>query len=226
MTQTTPTRDEAVPTGWKLVPVEPTDEMVEAGLDYDEKHDQIRLGRPLTVEECQAGQYRAMLASAPAPASGRVDAVALAERLEKTFVWKKNPNPKAQSWGEGDVVNETEVRAVMTEAAAYLRSLSPAATPVSEAEPVAKRWLVEEHLPSGSIRWSCYEHERMAREEAKTFKNPTTVTPLYLAKPAFSPAGGDVVREKLEWIKRTTLEPWTKTSCEEALAAHAGRVGE
>lgn len=53
------------------------------------------------------------------------------------------------------------------------------AEPVREAEPVAKRWLVEEHLPSGSTRWSCYEHERMARDEADALKNPTTVTPLY-----------------------------------------------
>ncbi len=44
-----------------VVPREPTEAMIEAGLDYDEKHDQIRLGRPLTVEECQAGQWRAMV---------------------------------------------------------------------------------------------------------------------------------------------------------------------
>ena len=57
--QTTPTRDEAVPPGWKLVPVEPTEAMMAVGR---------------TCGTNSANTYRAMLASAPAPASG-MDAV-------------------------------------------------------------------------------------------------------------------------------------------------------
>ena len=57
--ETTPTRDEAVPPGWKLVPVEPTEAMMAVGR---------------TCGTNSANTYRAMLASAPAPASG-MDAV-------------------------------------------------------------------------------------------------------------------------------------------------------
>ena len=47
--------------GWAVVPVEPTEAMVEAGMDYDERHLELKLGRPPTVEECQADEYLAMI---------------------------------------------------------------------------------------------------------------------------------------------------------------------
>jgi len=50
----------------RLVPVEPTREMIEAGMDFDERVLTLRLGRPPTVEECQIGEWKAMLAAAPA----------------------------------------------------------------------------------------------------------------------------------------------------------------
>lgn len=31
---------------------------------------------------------------------------------------------------------------------------------VPQAQRHPKRWLLEEHLPGGSIRWHCFEHER------------------------------------------------------------------
>lgn len=49
-------------------------------------------------------------------------------------------------------------------------------------EPVAKRWLVEKHLPSGSISWEAFEHELHARNVAGQYEragSKTTVTPLY-----------------------------------------------
>lgn len=38
--------------------------MVEAGLDYDERELNIKFGRPPTVEECQAGEWKAMCRAA------------------------------------------------------------------------------------------------------------------------------------------------------------------
>lgn len=70
MTDPTPTRDEAVPTGWKLVPVEPTDDMLAAGDDAMVS----TIETDNWLRHCR-NAWEAMLASAPAPASGGVDAV-------------------------------------------------------------------------------------------------------------------------------------------------------
>jgi hypothetical protein len=43
---------------------EPTNLMLEAGMDYDERELNIRLGRAPTVEECQAGEWAAMIDAA------------------------------------------------------------------------------------------------------------------------------------------------------------------
>lgn len=43
---------------------EPTDAMIEAGMDYDERELNASLGRAPTVEECQAGEWRAMIDAA------------------------------------------------------------------------------------------------------------------------------------------------------------------
>lgn len=44
--------------------LEPTEAMIEAGMDYDERELNIRLGRPPTVEECQKGEWQAMIQAA------------------------------------------------------------------------------------------------------------------------------------------------------------------
>lgn len=49
-------------------------------------------------------------------------------------------------------------------------------------EPV--RWLLEERLPGGSIRWTCFEHEHQCRVAGAKSKYDTAVTPLYAAPPA------------------------------------------
>lgn len=67
-------------------------------------------------------------------------------------------------------------------------------TALSAAEPA--RWLVEEHLPSGAIRWQAVEHEHHAREIASK-SSRTTVAPLYRAPPAPS-----VAVKALEWEAR------------------------
>jgi hypothetical protein len=51
--------------GYVIVPVQPTEEMIEAGMDYDERDAIVALGRAPTVEECQAGEYRAMIDARP-----------------------------------------------------------------------------------------------------------------------------------------------------------------
>jgi hypothetical protein len=56
-----------VPTGWKLVPVEPTPEMVRAGLDTDEADKDADEGQLLYWS------YKAMLATAPSPKSEQGD---------------------------------------------------------------------------------------------------------------------------------------------------------
>jgi hypothetical protein len=50
---------ESVPEGWKLVPIEPTDEMVKAGRDVEPLH------------STSADVYRAILASSPSPTEGQ-----------------------------------------------------------------------------------------------------------------------------------------------------------
>lgn len=49
--------------GWKLVPAEPTTEMLEAGCNNMSFHDCVQ---PHSEDECRSG-YRAMLAAAPPP---------------------------------------------------------------------------------------------------------------------------------------------------------------
>lgn len=44
----------------------------------------------------------------------------------------------------------------------------------------AKRWLVEETLPSGVIRWECMEHENQARAWAASATGDCKISPLYL----------------------------------------------
>ena len=70
-------------------------------------------------------------------------------------------------------------------------------------QPVAKRWLVEETLEGGSIKWNCVEHEHHARSMVSPVGNPVTVTPLYTTPPVPpSPAerGREPVAVKqMEW---------------------------
>lgn len=40
---------------------EPNQAMLDAGMDYDERELNIRLGRPPTCDECQAGEWQAMI---------------------------------------------------------------------------------------------------------------------------------------------------------------------
>lgn len=58
---------------------------------------------------------------------------------------------------------------------------------------VPKRWLVEVTLPSGSQRWSCFEHEHQARDDIE-YTGRGTVTPLY---PIPQPAPSGVNAEML-----------------------------
>ncbi|MER9628350.1 hypothetical protein [Mesorhizobium sp. M0296] len=50
---------------------DPTEAMVEAGMDYDERELNIRFGRPPTVEECQIGEWQAMIDKARSEDAGR-----------------------------------------------------------------------------------------------------------------------------------------------------------
>jgi len=122
-----------------------------------------------------------VFASAPAPASGGVHAV---REALLGYVLKPGQYETASVFARGQNRVAVDMLGVLDEA-----SLSPAATPVSEAEPVAWRWrnadgpwhvsLVNPH----EGRYDKLEHR-----------------PLYeaLANPASSPAGGDVVQTLID----------------------------
>lgn len=58
-------------------------------------------------------------------------------------------------------------------------------------EPVVKRWLVEETLQGGSIRWKAYEHEQISRMAAAS--DNKILTPLYAAPhPVINPTHSQV----------------------------------
>ena len=53
------------------------------------------------------------------------------------------------------------------------------ALPLPVQEP--KRWLLEEHLQGGSIRWHTFEHECQCRARGAASEHAFTVSPLYLS---------------------------------------------
>lgn len=85
----------AIPQGWKLVPVEPTPGMSEAGA-YS-TGDNVD-GRPVwkaTIDEQAAHIYRAMLAAAPTPpvAAENTSAGSVAETAEREHIALRLPEP-------------------------------------------------------------------------------------------------------------------------------------
>lgn len=58
-----------VPAGWKLVPIEPTEEMKVAGCDHDDPLGRLVdwQGKDVTTREVVAGVFGAMIAAAPTP---------------------------------------------------------------------------------------------------------------------------------------------------------------
>lgn len=118
MNKTTPTRDEAVPTGWRY--------SINYGPDGEENFANVyaadgqfvgNLRTHHAIAICNAFAVCEKLASAPAPASGRVDAVA---RRAKYLLSRLETD---DGLGIGEI--DTMLR--------MAASLSPAATPVSEA---------------------------------------------------------------------------------------------
>lgn len=55
------------------------------------------------------------------------------------------------------------------------RDLTP--SPADSLEP--KRWLLEEHMPGGSIRWHCFEHEHQCRARGAASGHRITITALF-----------------------------------------------
>lgn len=217
----TPTRDEAVPTGWKLVPIEPTPKMLQdAAFNLS---DEFGADFVKPLGDFARSLWAELLASAPAPASGGVDAVAV-----KALEWSEAGNRhvyKASwytTWCAPSVFGDYVIRyvehcteptrgypvlkpfepyfstdtydkhATLDEAKAAVwqkheqrirSALSPAATPVSEAEPAGitthQVWL-----------------ERVADRALQLGRRPTRAEILMcasdwaaLAKTASSPAG-------------------------------------
>lgn len=201
--QTTPTRDEAVPTGWKLVPIEPTDEMVAAWPRFNKG-----AGHERAI-------YAAMLASAPAPASGGVDVVS-AQTMRDKAEWHVSLGRRRDTVFSSD------------EVLGLIASLSPAATPVSEAEPVA--WM---HPTAG---WFAPSRDTIAMH----CRSDEPPVPVYLAKPASSAAGGvEIDQEALDVARKVYNETlgneWRCGATERVVRTYldalsqstsAGRVGE
>jgi len=63
----------------------------------------------------------------------------------------------------------------------------------------AKRWLVEETLPSGSIRWQAFEYELDANLRAGSSEHPCVVTALYAAPPLPEPVAVAPDLEPVAW---------------------------
>lgn len=58
---------EAVPEGWKLVPVEPTEEMLTAAHEADREYTLRTFGDVMTVQQGPYDHYVAMLRASPSP---------------------------------------------------------------------------------------------------------------------------------------------------------------
>lgn len=190
MTQTTPTRDEAPDVLAKQITAAASD-MCEIARIAGE----WRNGPKQSLTAIR--EIRAVLASAPAPASGGVDAVIdQASRLMGAG-WRGNPN---MSGDDRDFMSpsmrrrhDDKVRQVVE---FVLASLFPAATPVSEAEPVAA--VVAEELAlkivSLSVNWlredgTDREHDDYVRANwTKEIAEAKRLILAALAKPAPSPA--------------------------------------
>lgn len=87
---------------------------------------------------------------------------------------------------------------------------STLATQPAREAPVAKRWLVEQHLPSGTIQWGCYEHEHHARQVSASWSRSvggfgelkSTVTPLYETTP---PDAAATIERLQEQVRNLTV---------------------
>lgn len=110
---------------------------------------------------------------------------------------------------------------------AYLSAIHSQGAAAPSEEP--KRWMIEEHLPSGAIKWSVVEHENHARDYASQRPNPCTGAPLFFASPAVAPVAVSVkgLGEKLDrmlanWEKperKHVMLPGTQMTCDEAAIA-------
>lgn len=196
MTQTTPTRDEAPDVLAKQITAAASD-MCEIARIAGE----WRNGPKQSLTAIR--EIRAVLASAPAPASGGVDAgrVTLFSALEAAYIrgaaWCAEMG-MTHTFAElrkaaYDYADKEEKDVICREVSA---SLSPAATPVSEAEPVAA--VVAEELAlkivSLSVNWlredgTDREHDDYVRANwTKEIAEAKRLILAALAKPAPSPA--------------------------------------
>lgn len=171
MTAPTPTRDEAVLNGIQISG-RTLYKLDERGVNIWSANFQPNSGYSETEADKAAQAVFGALASAPAPAIGGVDAVRDAlEPFAKAIIpdsdticgWRFGTTPKHE-----DFVRAHEVYAV---------SLSPAATPVSEAGGDRFKGLMLGQNPAEV--WRAQAYKLAAELDA-------------LAKPASSPAGGDV----------------------------------
>lgn len=105
-------------------------------------------------------------------------------------------------------LNETSHDEDAAKAAAqadYERRIRSALVDVPAVEPVAKRWLVEETLPSGAIKWEVVEHENHARKIAAMCRN-ATVTPLYTSPPLSREGKDSAEVERLRGLLDVALD--------------------
>lgn len=199
MTDPTPTRDEAVPTGWRYsINYGPDGEQNFANVYAADGQFVGNLRTHHAIAICNAFAVCEKLTSAPAPASGRVDAVAAIAKIIDPECFKLLAEGNNLTTGQA-----ANYRDAYGKAHLILASLSPAATPVSEAEPVAA--VVAEELAlkivSLSVNWlredgTDREHDDYVRANwTKEIAEAKRLILAALAKPA---AGGDVTREALK----------------------------
>ena len=172
--QTTPTRDEAVPTGWRCsINYGPDGEQNFANVYAADGQFVGNLRTHHAIAICNAFAVCEKLATAPAPASGRVDAVALLRDVANTH---------------------TQYCETLHRAADILASLSPAATPVSEAG--GERLLRQMRALAMALHAKHYAEDAPSwqpLEDAEGILSQIDNMTAALAKPTSSPAGGNVV---------------------------------
>lgn len=201
MTSPDPSRERA---GWKLVPVEPTAEMISAAMPAPTEWIGHQDASQETIARWREGHgqaatrhYAAMLAAAPSPA-------ALLSQTSGAWEWRSRLKGGAwDAWEQGRFGQEIPPFADVQE-----RWTGPAALakPASAGGGVREkvRWLVEETLPSGSVCWKCYEHEHQAKTIVEASNGRCTLT--RLSSPAPSPAEAKAMEEALPEAVR---EAWS-----------------
>ena len=108
-------------------------------------------------------------------------------------IWGRSPCEVA--FDEAVRLSKPLVEWALSDAKVCIEAADAARAQGAEVEPY--RWIVEEHLPGGSVRWQCVEHEHHAKSLAAESKCAATVEPLFKRPPAPQPTEREKVLEEV-----------------------------